>query len=257
MPTDMSESVDHMIDTRWPRISQSTLADRVYEVVRDRILDGKFEPGKFIREQEIGDAMGVSRTPVREALGRLASEGFVERIPHRGFQVPAEPFDRLLELYPVVSALESLAGELAFPRLDDADLAHLREINARLRRRMDEGDVQGELEANNEFHRYIAERSGNRRLAELLDDLRSQLTRLETWYYSYAEHTERSISEHEELLGAFERGDLERALEILEENMALTYRALVEETGKAPDFPAAAHGRDGSSPRADEVTSGT
>ena len=74
----------------WPHISTTTLADQVYAVLRDRIVGGEIRPGEFIREQEVSQGLGVSRTPVREALGRLASEGFAERIPHRGFRIPAD-----------------------------------------------------------------------------------------------------------------------------------------------------------------------
>src|SRR5690606_1919413 len=75
------EMLRPMADRQWPQIKPLTFADQVYEALRDRILEGELSPGEFIREQEVSEAMGVSRTPVREALGRLASEGFLERIP--------------------------------------------------------------------------------------------------------------------------------------------------------------------------------
>ena len=85
------------------------------------------------------------------------------------------------------------------------------------------------LDLNTAFHRLISERGGNRRLASLLDDLRSQLTRLELWYYSQPERTQRSIREHEEIIAAIESGDRPRALSLLERNMSLTYESLVDE----------------------------
>lgn len=213
----------------WSRIAGRTLADEVYEAVRSRILEGRFRPGEFVREADLNQAMGVSRTPVREALGRLASEGFLERIPHRGFRLPEEAFGDLLELYPVVAALDLLAGRLALPRLTERDLEWLRELNESLRAARDRKDVPAMIEGNNRFHRRFAERSGNRRLCGLLDDLRVQLTRLERWYYSDRAHAEESISEHEEIIDSIERGDHPRALKLLESNMFLTYRRLQEE----------------------------
>ena len=207
----------------WPRTAPTTLADQVYQAVRARILDGALHPGEFIREKEL-EAMGVSRTPIREALGRLASEGFLERMPHRGFRVPEEPVDKLLELYPVVAALELLAGLLALPRLTTGDVARLREVNDQLAAA--QGDVRARIALNTEFHRLFAERSGNGRLRDLLDDLRAQLGRLELWYYSDAAHTRESVSEHDEIISALERGDGARALAVLEQNMSLTYRSL-------------------------------
>jgi DNA-binding GntR family transcriptional regulator len=216
-----------MASSTWPLPATRTLAEQVYHAVRARIMAGALAPGTFLREKDL-ETMGVSRTPIREALGRLASEGFLERLPHRGFRVPEESVANLLELYPIVASLELLAGRLAFDRFTAEDIARLRDINARLAEARDQGDVRAMLDHNTAFHGHITERGGNRRLALLLDDLRSQLTRLEHWYYSGRDRTQRSIREHEEIIAAVERGDRARALELLERNMSLTYRSLTQ-----------------------------
>ena len=215
------------VSTTWPLPASRTLSEQVYHAVRARIMAGALAPGTFLREKDL-ETMGVSRTPIREALGRLASEGFLERLPHRGFRVPEESVANLLELYPIVASLELLAGRLAFDRFTAEDVARLRDINVRLAEARDRGDARAMLDLNTAFHRLIAERGGNRRLALLLDDLRSQLTRLEQWYYSGRDRTQRSIQEHEEIIAAVERGDRARALELLERNMSLTYRSLTQ-----------------------------
>lgn len=216
----------------WPQPAVRTLSEQVYRAVRARILGGGLAPGEFIRERDL-EGMGVSRTPIREALGRLASEGFLERIPHRGFRVPEEPVGNLLELYPIVASLELLAGRLALPRLTPEDVTLLREINRELADARGRQDVRTRIELNNRFHHVFSERSGNRRLCDLLDDLRMQLARLELWYYSSGEHTRESVREHDEIIRAIEAGDQARALSILENNMSLTYRSLLRETGAA------------------------
>ncbi len=213
----------------WPKVLQITLADQAYNAIRSRILNGDMALGEFVREQDVSAALGVSRTPVREALGRLSSEGFLERIPHRGFRVPKEPLSALLELYPIVAVLELLAGRLALPRLSAADICELKEINGRLADSRDEGDVRRLIDLNNQFHHFICARSGSTRLSELLDDLRSQVSRLELWYYSQPNRTEESVEHHGELIRAIEAGDHEHALQVLESNMALTYRRFEEE----------------------------
>lgn len=220
-----------MSATSWPRIPATTLADQVYHAVRVRVLDGQLLPGEFIREKDLHEAMGVSRTPVREALGRLASEGFLEKIPHRGFRVPVEPLGDLLELYPIVASLDLLAGKLALPKLGSMGIVRLKKVNQRLAQARDRQDVHALIELNNEFHDVFGEHSGNRRLRDLLRDLRSQLARLERWYYSSAEHAQQSISEHDEIIHSLEQGDHERALALFESNMALTYKSLLEESG--------------------------
>lgn len=231
-----------MPDSKWPRISQTTLADQVHEAVRDRILSGELAPGEFVREQDLSEAMGVSRTPIREALGRLASECFLERIPHRGFRVPEEPLTQLLDLYPVVGALESLAGQLAFPKLDESDWRRLRAINEELRAVLERGDIQAAIGINGRFHHYIAERSGNERLSQLLDDLLSQLTGLEVWYYSSRSRAEQSVREHAELIEALERNDLETAIDLFEENMRGTATVFAEVALERPSGDGASGG---------------
>ena len=213
----------------WSQISRRTLADRAYHAVRAQILDGRIAPGEFIREDELSEAMEVSRTPIREALGRLASEGFLERLPHRGFRVPEESVEDLLELYPIIASLDLLAGRLALPRLTSEDVARLREINDQLKEAEGREDVQALIELNNRFHHLFSERSGSHRLCSLLDDLRAQLMRLEHWYYSDGEHARQSIDQHDEIIRAVEGGDHARALDLLERNMALTHRSLLEE----------------------------
>lgn len=213
----------------WPPPAVRTLAEQVYLAVRAGIFGGELAPGEFIREKDL-ERMGVSRTPIREALGRLASEGFLERIPHRGFRVPQESLAELLQLYPIVASLDLLAGRLALESFTPEDVSRLKEINRQLDHARDRRDVRAQIELNNHFHRVFSERSGNHRLCTLLDDLRLQLGRLELWYYSYGERAQQSVLEHDEIIRAIEAGDRERALSVLENNMSLTYRSLMQDT---------------------------
>lgn len=218
-----------MSATSWSQISPSTLADQVYHAVRARILEGDIAPGEFIREKDLNEAMAVSRTPIREALGRLASEGFLEKLPHRGFRVPEEPIKNLLELYPIIASLDLLAGKLALPRLTGEDIDRLKHINDQLKEADKRKDVQTLIALNNQFHHLFSERSGNQRLCNLLDDLRAQLTKLERWFYSYGNHVEQSISQHTAIIEAIEQENYTHALSLLQENMSLTHKSLLEE----------------------------
>jgi len=212
----------------WPQITPQTLADQVYQAIRSKILDGHLAAGEFIREQEINRLLGVSRTPVREALFRLASEGFVERLPHRGFRVAEAAFRSLMEIYPILSALELLAGRLSLPNLDASDIARLEAINSELAKATEQRNVQAVCELNNEFHHTFCSRSGNQRLNDLLDELRVQALRLDTWYFSDDDRTWQSIEEHAEIIEAIRVGDFDRALARIEQNFALTHKVLAE-----------------------------
>ena len=108
------------------------------------------------------------------------------------------------------------------------DVDQLQRINEDLAAALGRGDVVAQIALDFAFHRAISERGGNRRLSQILDDLRSQLHRLEQWYYSYPTHSRRSILEHDQIIQALREGDQARATEILRDNMSLTKVALFE-----------------------------
>lgn len=238
---------------QWPVLgSNQTLSAKVYGVVRDRILSSELGPRTYVREEELANAMGVSRTPVREALSRLATEGFLERLPHRGFRVPKGSIEELVQLYPVVQALELLAGELAFPRITKEDLEQLAEANRGFARAVEANDVAAAVDLNDRFHYMLAELSGNPVLNRLLDDLRSQVHRLEVLDFSAVllksgDGAEAAVSrdiwvrQHASLIDALRRGAHDRALAILRENRSLVGQTNVS---KARAFQDAAGGRE-------------
>lgn len=230
---------------RWQQISTPSLSGRVYQAIREKIVHGGLGPGNFIREQEVANGLGVSRTPVREALAQLARQGFVEKIPRRGFRVPEEPVHDLLELYPILGALEVLAAELAFPAIDAAVITQLRAINAELREAARRNHANRAIQLNHQFHHVLSERCGNRKLCDLLDELRAHVTRLELWSFSQYTHLAEALDQHDEILDALARGEQELALAKLRANRLQTYHAFrVEVDGRVSgaadaDTPAA------------------
>jgi DNA-binding GntR family transcriptional regulator len=215
----------------WPTVASTTLADQVYQIVRNRVLQGELEPGTFLREPDVSAATGVSRTPVREALGRLASEGLLERIPHRGFRVPADPWDVLLEVYPMLSVLEELAVSQGIERIEASDVEELSRLNTELKRAAEASDVDQMVEINNQFHHCICARCDNRRLIELLLQLRDQVTLLDFWYYSHPEFAAQSCEEHELILEALRAGRLLEAQTILRTNYTRAHEAFLRDRG--------------------------
>lgn len=208
----------------WQSLSTTTLTDQVYKILRDRVLAGKMTPGEFIREHDVSDRLRVSRTPVREALGRLASEGFLERIPHRGFRVPEESVTGLVEFYPIICALEVLSAEESFGQLDAAAIERLREVNREYKEAFAKQDIGAGISRNHRFHDLLSAGSSNQRLRSMLDELRSKVESLEIWAFSHINEWAESIEEHEALLAAIERGDFELAIEVLKKNRLTTYR---------------------------------
>ena len=225
----------------WPVIgSTRTLAQRVYEVMRDRILANELTPLAYVREEELASAMAVSRTPIREALNRLASEGFLERLPHRGFRVSRRSIEELAHVYTVLQSLELLACELAFPNITAADLARLEEANAGFAAAIAANDVSTAVDLNDRFHHLFAELSGNPVLSRLLDDLRQQVHRLEVLDFSTVllesgdeEPTtiarDTWVKQHTEFIDALRTGDQRRALDIMRANRSFVFQKKVDQ----------------------------
>ena len=220
-----------MATSAWSQISTATLSDRVYVAIRDGILRGHPVAGEYIREEEVSRTLGVSRTPVREAMARLAREGFLEHVVRRGYHVPADSIEHLVQLYPIVCALELLAGELAFPKLTAADLARVREIKNEGLIAIERRDWRAAIEWNNRFHHVLSEQCGNERLCTLLDELRAQVLRLELWSVDHPGDVNDAMHQHEEIIEAIEQGRFSDALAILKVNRLQTYTTFQKEVG--------------------------
>src|SRR6478672_622864 len=142
-------------------IENLTLWQRVHEHLRQEILDNRLPPGSELNEVALSQALGVSRGPVREAIGRLASEGLVTVRPRRGAVVTALSAQEFLAAYQVREALETLAIRLAVPRLGPEDIDRLQVYVDEMVRYADEPDVDAFFRANAAFHATFVEASAN------------------------------------------------------------------------------------------------
>ena len=229
----MPNSVYESADTAWSLIEgRPTLAQQVYVAVRERILSGRLAPSAVLRPGDVEQAMGVSRTPVREALQRLTSEGFLEPTPRKGFRVPETSIDDLVELYPGVQLLEVLAFDLAIPKIRKADLHTLEAINVEFASAVHAGDVMAAVDANNRFHEALASLCGNRPLCRLLEDLRLRVRRLEMLDFGElllnpsrqdgeSPRRDHWVKQHAHIVAAMRRGEYDAARELLRKNRAL------------------------------------
>lgn len=129
--------------------------------IREMVIAGTLRPGDKIPEQALCQRFGVSRTPLREALKVLASEGMLQLLPRRGAIVANVSPEEIDELFPVMAALEALAGELVCKRASEADLAHLGAIHDHLMRAYAAEDEASYLQANRSFHETLVAAAGN------------------------------------------------------------------------------------------------
>src|SRR5207244_9217285 len=143
-----------------------TLWQRVHDRLREQILSGKLEPGAELAEVALSEQLGVSRGPIREALGRLASEGLVTVRPRRGAVVRSLSKEEFLELYQVREALEMMAVKLAVPRLQPDDFGALEELIATMASHAERGEAAPFFETNSAFHPRAVEGPRNEKQRE-------------------------------------------------------------------------------------------
>jgi DNA-binding GntR family transcriptional regulator len=214
------------IASRPATLENLTLWQRVYDHLREEILAGRLEPGAELAEVPLSEQLGVSRGPIREAIGRLASEGLVTVRPRRGAIVRPLSKEEFLELYQVREALELMAVKLAVPRLTAADLEELAELNRAMDEHAARNEVDEFFEANHAFHERLLESCGNAKLQELYRQLRGQLGRYRMGSLTLRGNLRRSVAEHAAILRAAKRGDAERAAQLMSEHIRVPQRRL-------------------------------
>ncbi|MDA8292242.1 MAG: GntR family transcriptional regulator [Actinomycetota bacterium] len=191
-----------------------TLWQRVYDHLRDEIRQQRLLPGTVLSEVALSEELGVSRGPIREAMGRLASEGLVTIRPRRGAVVRSLTAEELVDAYQVREALESMAVRLAVPRLTKPDLALLEAHVDQMDAHSDGGDLRLFFEANVAFHNLFCELSGNRKLHQVHTTLMGEIGGFQDRTVSLRGNPSRSVTEHRRILAAARRRDADKAAEL-------------------------------------------
>jgi len=214
------------------------LRDVVLKMVRDRIADGTLRPGARIFEEDIAERLGVSRGPVREALGRLQEQGLIVTVANRGsFVVELAP-DDIRELYELRLALESLAVRRMMARRNPRDVKRLAACLGTMRRAAARGDLRRLLEADLAFHRAIWQAAGQRFLAQALQRLEGPLQVLmSVQNRAYVDLAE-DVRDQEEVLSAISSGDPDRAVVAMSRHIEDAARMTLAAVAALPPAPA-------------------
>lgn len=194
-------------------------ARAVYVALKQAILSGALAPGTTLREEELARRYQVSRTPVREALGRLEAEALVERYQGSGLVVSELAADDIIDLYVLREALEGLAARLAASRRTDTDLARLDVMQELARRAVQESDVGRAQKVNSEFHFLIWRIAGNRPLSRAINGVHQAAQRFHDNTLAYPGRLEQSVAEHGDLLEAIRLRDQAGAEQIAIEHV--------------------------------------
>ena len=196
-----------------PVVERSLLRDDVFTRLRDAIVDGTFAPGEQLRDVELAEWLGVSRTPVREALLRIGETGLVVARPGRSTVVSDVDTSTVRDARDVVAALHGLAVREAMSRLTRSDLKRMREANRRFRSAIRAGDVEAALAADDDLHAVPVDVSGNRALRAVLDQYTPVLRRAERLRFSRPPGRD-SVARHDSLISLCEAGDAAAAAEV-------------------------------------------
>ena len=208
------------------KLENLTLWQRVHAHLREEILSERLRPGTELQEAALARALGVSRGPLREAIGRLAAEGLVTVRPRRSAVVRSLSREEFLELYQVREALEAAAVRLAVPRLGATGLARLRELTDEMASCAQTGKLDEFFEANAAFHDAIFAAAGNGKLRQLYGQLVGQMGRYRTRSVALRGNLQRSVLEHRAVLQAVATGDAEEAARLLAEHISVPQRRI-------------------------------
>lgn len=191
------------------------LRDTVFNQLRLQILHGELKPGERLMEVALAEKLGVSRTPVREAIRMLEQEGLAVLLPRRGAHVASIDNKQLEDMLEARRTLEAFTVNAACGRVTRVQLEELRQYNIKFREAVKSGDTVAMADADFIFHEGIAKAAGNLRIMEMLQHLREQLFRYQFEYLKNSADHRHLVEEHEAICRAFEDGDNNKAVEII------------------------------------------
>lgn len=203
------------------------LRDLVFTTLRQAILKGELLPGERLMEIQLAEKMGVSRTPIREAIRKLEREGLVIMVPRKGAEVAGISEKMLRDVLEVRMTLEKLALRLAFKR-QGTDLIEKLEAAEQAFQDAIEGEKLIDMaEADEQFHFLIYEAADNDKLRELLNSLKENMYRYRLEYLKDENYRRSLMEEHNAIIEAFKTNDLEKGLEVTDTHIANQERAVI------------------------------
>ena len=195
------------------------LRDVVFNTLRQAIIEGELKPGERLLEIQLADRLGVSRTPIREAIRKLELEGLVVMTPRHGATVAGITSKNLKDVLEIRGALEELAIELACQRMSDEQAEELRQVNRAFNEILDTDDALALANRDEEFHDCIYNATGNPRLQQILANLREQMYRYRLVYIKDKDKRQVLASEHEKILDAVVNRRITEARQAIREHI--------------------------------------
>ena len=202
--------------------NRPNLSEDVYEAIKKRLGDKDLQPGAKIKEEKLARELGVSRTPIREALNKLEREGLVEIIPRYGtFVANLSPQD-IEEIYDLRAALEALAIRLSFSKVDKEKfhkkLLEIAASHKKCEEFVEKGNFEPYIKADITFHNFLVTSSQNSRLIQIMKNLNAQIQLCRMESFSVPGRAKRSLKEHEQIIDALLQDNIDKAEKLMVEH---------------------------------------
>ena len=205
------------------------LREMVYEELKIQILTGAIVPGTRMMEVELAEEMGVSRTPIREAIRKLEKEGLVTIEPRRGAYASMISTDDMVEILEVRQDLEGLAAQFAASRMTEEQLDELKAISDQYNKAVQEGIMGDMIRYDTRFHRLIVDSCNNKILVHMIEQLQELVLRFRYIYYDNFRRAEHMPKEHQEIMEAIASGDEKRAREAADVHIYRLKQLVIED----------------------------
>lgn len=215
-----------------------TLRERILSTIRAAIVNGQIRPGTRIMEPELAERFGISRTPIREAIRQLESEGLISVIPRKGAIVASISPQDISNFYELKMILEGHAARLAAKNLTENDLTKMETVNRQIEAASAKKNLSRVLDLHNEFHEIFLHACGNDKLHAIVQNLVMQFQRFRL-IPAMPGRIKGSIRQHTEIIEAFRRKDAARAEELVRKNALYGKNLLLRELAKNWPSPTA------------------
>jgi DNA-binding GntR family transcriptional regulator len=200
--------------------------EHAFNQIQQWIIDGTLLPGEKINDTELAEALGVSRTPIREALQILELEGFVKMYPGKATQVTEIERDSIHDLIPPLAALQVLAAQLACEKIEEDTIQKLEDMNERFTVALKSKNDYSALKIDEDFHQAIIDAADNPYIQQLVRPLQAHVRR--HFYHNAIVLTENSIKDHEKIIQLFKEKDKEKLTAVMQDNWLRTLEMLAE-----------------------------
>jgi len=208
------------------------LREVVFERLREAILEGTLKPGERMMEVQLAEEMGVSRTPVREAIRKMELEGYVVMIPRKGAYVAGISLKDIADVFEVRASLEALAAGLAAERITDGELERLERLLVAVTDDAERNDLADWVIKDTEFHDIIYQASRNQRLVQIVNNLMEHIHRFRSTSLALPGRMKIAVEEHKKLVEAISERDVARARALAQEHVENAEHSMLESMEK-------------------------